>query len=183
MMDRKISRPLGLALKRLGVDGAFAGYASVFGVLDAQGDRVAPGAFAASIARWKAAGQWPPFLWQHDPGEPIGRFDRLAEDVRGLAVEGRLALDTRRGREAHALLKLGAIDGLSIGYTPVAAAAGAAGSRLLRAVELHEISLVTLPANQAARVAWVKTAPPVPPPGRAEAILGNLRRAARVLRP
>lgn len=180
MMAVKTSRPFGLALSQLGADGAFAGYASVFGVLDAQGDRVAPGAFAASLARWKAAGQWPPFLWQHDQGEPIGRFDALAEDARGLKVAGRLALQTRRGREAHALLKLGAIDGLSIGYTPLAAAPGEGGARLLRKVDLHEISLVTLPANHAARIAWVKAAVP-PPPDHAGAILGNLRRAARIL--
>ena len=114
--------------------------------------------------------------------QPIGRFDRVFEDATGLRVEGRIALETMRGREALALLRLGALDGLSIGYSTVGAAIAGDGARLLKTLELHEISLVTLPANDAARVAWVKAAP-----GEATelstAIIANLRRAAEAIAP
>ncbi|PWR19142.1 HK97 family phage prohead protease [Zavarzinia compransoris] len=176
------SAPVAIALKRAGAEGVFAGYASVFGVTDAQGDRVAPGAFRRSLERWRGLGQMPPFLWQHDMAEPIGRFDLVAEDERGLRVEGRLALETVRGREAQALMRLGAVNGLSIGYSTVAARIDGDGARLLTGLDLHEISLVTLPANEAARIAWVKAARP-DETGLNAAIIANLRRAADALAP
>lgn len=177
----EVGRPTGRLLKRLAPDGSFAGHASVFAVTDAQGDRVQPGAFAASLADWRRRGQMPPLLWQHDLAQPIGRIDRLEEDATGLLVEGRLSLETARGREAVALLRLGALDGLSIGYATVSATVAADGARLLKTVELHEISLVTLPANEAARIAWVKSAAGDLP--AVSAIVSNLRRAAAALRP
>jgi HK97 family phage prohead protease len=182
MTMEKQGPPVTFALKRAAADGSFAGYASVFGVTDGQGDRVAVGAFRDSLARWREGGHLPPFLWQHDMAEPIGRFDLVVEDSHGLRVEGRLALDTSRGREAQALLRLGALDGLSIGYSTIAAKAAGDGSRLLTALELHEISLVTLPANEAARIAWVKAARP-DETGLNAAIIANLRRAADALAP
>ncbi|MFA5120000.1 HK97 family phage prohead protease [Zavarzinia sp.] len=177
----EVTRPFPWSLKRLAPDGSFAGYASRFGVTDAQGDRVLPGAFQASLKRWAGLGHWPPFLWQHDMAEPIGRLDLVAEDEQGLRVEGRLSLETARGRDAVALLRLGALDGLSIGYSTVAAGIAGDGARLLKTVELHEISLVTLPANEAARVDWVKSAGPAAA-ASADSILANLRRAAAALR-
>ncbi|MCF4166481.1 HK97 family phage prohead protease [Zavarzinia compransoris] len=176
MTSIEIGRPVAWRVKAIAPDGAFAGYASVFGRTDSEGDRVVPGAFRASLARWRDAGRLPPFLWQHDMAQPIGRFDRVIEDETGLRVEGRLALETARGREALSLLRLGALDGLSIGYSTVGAAIAADGARLLQAIELHEISLVTLPANDAARVSWVKAAPGEA--GLTTAIIANLRRAA-----
>ncbi|PWR22746.1 HK97 family phage prohead protease [Zavarzinia aquatilis] len=178
----EVGRPSGRQLKRLAPDGSFAGYASVFAVTDAQGDRVLPGAFAASLGDWRRRKALPPFLWQHDMAEPIGRFDRVEEDETGLLVEGRLSLETARGREALALLRLGALDGLSIGYSTVAAGVAGDGARLLKTLTLHEISLVTLPANEAARIAWVKAARP-DEAGLSQAIVSNLRRAAAALRP
>jgi hypothetical protein len=180
MKPYEVSTPLSWQMKRLAADGSFAGYASVFDVVDVQGDRVLPGAFAASLARWRGGGQLPPFLWQHDMAEPIGRFDLVAEDGQGLRVEGRLALDTRRGREAQSLLRLGALDGLSIGYSAVTTGVDGQGVRLLKVLDLHEISLVTLPANEAARIAWVKAAPGTET--TTAAIAANLRRATAALR-
>ena len=140
-------------------DGSFAGRASRFGIVDRQGDRVEAGAFAASLVRWRLRGAWPAMLWQHDAARPVGRWTHMAEDAEGLVVEGRLALDTAQGREAHVLLKFGAIDGLSIGYVPVRARRERAGGvRVLSELALVEISLVTIPANEASRVAWVKSA-------------------------
>ncbi|MBY0407102.1 MAG: HK97 family phage prohead protease, partial [Rickettsiales bacterium] len=98
-------------------------------------------------------------LWQHQQEEPIGVFSQIAEDANGLYVQGRLLLDIQRAREAHALLKEGAISGLSIGYSPVRYRIDeATGVRKLAEVELWEISLVTFPANEAAQVTVVKGA-------------------------
>lgn len=147
-----------LALKAAGDDGAIEGYGSVFGVRDAYSDIVAAGAFAASLASHKSAGTMPAMLWQHDSDEPIGVWTAMVEDEKGLRVTGRLAMETTRGREAHALLKMGAINGLSIGfYSKQWNYDRDSDIRTLTEVELWEVSLVTFPANQAARVQSVKT--------------------------
>ncbi|MFP6728974.1 MAG: HK97 family phage prohead protease [Alphaproteobacteria bacterium] len=143
-------------IKALDESGAFEGYASVFDVVDGFDDRVAPGAFAASLAASRG-GRGVKMLWQHDAAEPIGAWDAITEDARGLYVRGRLLLDVRRGAEAHALLKAGAIDGLSIGYTTVEATYDAnKRSRRLSEIALWEISLVTFQACPGAEVVAVK---------------------------
>lgn len=171
-------------LKRatIDADGVFAGYASVFNERDSYGDTILPGAFADSLAAHKAAGTRPALLWNHDAGAPVGRWDLIEEDARGLAVEGRLALETERGREAHALLKHKAIDGLSIGYfVPEGGAERTSEGRTIKRVELPEISLVTLPSNGKARVLEVRS---WQAPGDAEQALrdaGLSRREAKAL--
>jgi uncharacterized protein len=133
-------------------DGAvIAGYASLFGAQDQGGDSVAPEAYAASLRRLAEAGQRVKMLWQHDPSRPIGVWDEVREDARGLWVRGRLLTEVQAAREAKALLEAGAIDGLSIGYRTLRAEK-AAGGRLLREVELWEVSLVTFPMLPDARV-------------------------------
>ena len=92
-------------------------------------------------------------LWQHDPTQPIGVWDEVREDAKGLWVRGRILPDVDKGREAGALLAAGAIDGLSIGYRTVRAERNAKGQRLLQEVELWEVSLVTFPMLAEARVA------------------------------
>lgn len=140
----------GLALR----DGCrIEGYASVFGVADQGGDIVLGGAYRASLARLKAAGRCVKMLWQHDPAQPIGVWEEIAEDAHGLKVKGRILSEVEKGREAVALLAAGAIDGLSIGYRTVTAERDAKGQRLLREVELWEVSLVTFPMLPEARVA------------------------------
>ena len=90
-------------------------------------------------------------LWQHDPTKPIGVWDEVREDGRGLYVKGRLLLDVQTGREAQALLVAGAIDGLSIGYRTVRAEKAAGGRRLLHEIELFaECYLVGLVTRQRA---------------------------------
>lgn len=120
----------------------FAGYAAVFDRPDRGGDVVRAGAFARSLKRGAGA---VPLLWQHDPAKPIGRIEYLKEDRRGLRVIGRL-VDPR----AAALLKGGAIGGLSFGYRVRTAGEGA--PRELTELELVEVSLVTLPMQPMARV-------------------------------
>ena len=118
----------------------FAGYAALFGRVDRGGDMVRAGAFAGSLKRGAV-----PLLWQHQAGRPIGRIETLTEDRRGLRVIGRVV----DGRVA-ALVKAGAVTGLSFGYR-VRDAAGDA-PRELKELDLVEISLVTFPMQPAARV-------------------------------
>ncbi|HEY0274548.1 MAG TPA: HK97 family phage prohead protease [Paenirhodobacter sp.] len=129
------------------------GYASLFSETDQGGDRVAPGAYAASLAKLNAEGVSVKMLWQHDPTEPIGVWDVIREDARGLYVEGRLLPEVARAREAAALVGAGAIDGLSIGYRTVSATKDGSGRRVLHEIELWEVSLVTFPMQRTARVA------------------------------
>ncbi len=124
----------------------FAGYAAVFGHPDRGGDVVRPGAFARAVERGAGA---VPLLWQHQPGRPIGRIEYLKEDKRGLRVIGRLS-EGAAGRDVAALLKEGAVSGLSFGYR-VREASGEA-PRELRELELVEVSLVTFPMQPRARV-------------------------------
>lgn len=133
------------------MDGLFTGYASLFGVPDLGRDVVAPGAFATSLAARGAEGVR--MLWQHDPAEPVGRWLSMREDTRGLRVEGRLNLAVQRARELDALLREGALDGLSIGFRTVRARPERGGTRRLEAVDLWEISLVTFPLQASARIA------------------------------
>lgn len=143
-----------LQVKSLDSSGRFAGYASVFDVLDSQKDIILRGAFAETL---KGRVGEIKMLWQHQQDEPIGVFERMFEDTRGLYVEGKLLLDVARAREAYALLQEKAIGGLSIGYSPIKYRLHEkTGVRMLSQVELWEVSLVTFPANEAAKITVVK---------------------------
>jgi HK97 family phage prohead protease len=136
-------------------DGLFEGYASLFGVADLGRDVVERGAFRESLLRRGLAGV--KLLWQHDPAEPIGRWLSLVEDGRGLFVRGQLSLAVARAREIHALMRIGAVDGLSIGFrSERARTEPRTGLRRLERVDLWEISLVTFPMLPQARVSAVK---------------------------
>lgn len=150
MIERSFAN-LTLETKENAPAGTFEGYGAVFGNTDRDGDIVAQGAFADSLK-----GRLPALLWQHNPKEPIGRFDVVREDKKGLYVKGRLS-QTGRGAEAYELMKMGALDGLSIGFVTREAARNAAtGTRTINKADLMEVSLVTFPANELARVASVK---------------------------
>lgn len=128
------------------------GYASLFGAPDQGGDIVERGAYAASLARLAQEGRRVKMLWQHDPAQPIGIWDEVREDGRGLWVRGRLLDSVARAREAAALISAGAIEGLSIGYRTLRAVKTDKGLRLLKELELWEVSLVTFPMLPGARV-------------------------------
>jgi HK97 family phage prohead protease len=153
-------RDFNLSIKAADVadDGSFSGYGSVFGVTDSYGEIVAPGAFTESLADLKQKKRVVPVLWQHRTAEPIGVYDELSEDDHGLVVRGRLLKDeVAQAREAHALLKAGAVTGLSIGYwVRQASYDEKTGIRTLIKLDLVEVSLVTFPANDDARVEAVK---------------------------
>lgn len=136
----------------LGEDSSISGYASLFDEVDQGGDVVKAGAYGNSLKRLKDAGTRVKLLWQHDPREPIGVWDEVREDKKGLYVKGRLLTETQRGREAAALIRAGAIDGLSIGYRTVKADRDAKGRRQLAELELWEVSLVTFPMLPEARI-------------------------------
>ena len=134
-------------------DGAtISGYASVFGLGDQGGDIVEAGAYECSLDRLASEGRRVKMLWQHDPATPIGVWDEVREDARGLFVKGRLLTEVQQGADAAKLIQAGAIDGLSIGYRTKRARKDDAGNRHLLEVELWEVSLVTFPMQSAARV-------------------------------
>ena len=145
----------GSVLDKLTLDGTFEGYASLFNRRDLGSDVVLPGAFRASLQQRGQSGIR--MLFQHDPGQPIGVWERIYEDARGLFVRGRLALEVAKAREVHALMKAGAIDGLSIGFRAVKGPRDArSGIRNLAEIDLWEISIVTFPMQQDARIGSVK---------------------------
>jgi len=142
----------------LHADGTIEGYASLFGAVDQARDMVMPGAFRETL---KTRGlRKIPMLFQHDPAEPVGVWLELAEDFRGLRARGRLIPDVTRARELLALLRSGAIDGLSIGYRTVRGQIEPRTRvRRLYQVDLWEISIVTFPLLDGARVGTVKQGP------------------------
>ncbi len=140
----------------------FEGYASLFGVPDGAGDVMAPGAFAKSL-RERGLDRIR-MLYQHFAHEPIGVWEEIREDARGLYVRGRLTTDIERGRDVLALLKDGALNGLSVGFkTQRARRDPASGGRVLMEVELWEISVVTFPLLDGSAVTAIGTkAAPLP---------------------
>ena len=152
---------------RIFADGSVEGYASLFGEVDQARDMVMPGAFARTLALRGI--RRIPMLFQHDPAEPIGIWQEIAEDWRGLRVRGRLIPEVMRARELLALLREGAADGLSIGFKTVKARLDPKRRiRKLDQIELWEISIVTFPLLPGARVRAVKAAKaPFASPARA----------------
>ncbi|TXI34764.1 MAG: HK97 family phage prohead protease [Aquipseudomonas alcaligenes] len=149
-------------VKSVGDDGTFSGYGSVFDIPDSYSDVVHPGAFLESLKGWARKGGFPAMLWQHKFDEPLGVYTKMEEDDHGLYLEGRLLIDDDPlARRAYAHLKAGSITGLSIGYS-IPSGGGTwdngAGVYHLNQIDLWEVSLVTFPANDAARVETVKTA-------------------------
>lgn len=139
-------------------DGRFAGYASRFGTLDEGGDIVMPGAFRRSLGR-RGFGRIR-MLFQHDPKEPVGTWERLAEDGTGLWAEGRLVPEVPRAEALRRLIARGAVDGLSIGFRAVRAMREPrTGHRRLWQIDLWEISIVTFPMVDGARIAPGKAMP------------------------
>lgn len=129
----------------------FAGYAAVFDRVDRGGDVIRPGAFARAVA---AGPGHVPLLWQHRPDRPIGRIETLAEDGHGLRVVARLSAASAAGREAAALLRDGALGGLSFGYR--VRGQDQRTNRELTDLDLVEVSLVACPMQPAARVIAVE---------------------------
>lgn len=154
------SQDFGLETKFAAFDGRTAltngseisGYASVFGAPDQSGDIVQSGAYQVSLAALAREGRCVKMLWQHDPTRPIGVWDDIHEDGKGLFVKGRILPNVQGGAEAIALIEAGAIDGLSIGYRTLKSEKKSKKGRLLHELDLWEVSLVTFPMLPQARV-------------------------------
>ena len=144
---------MSLKVKAVEESGEFSGYGSVFGVEDSYGDVVVPGAFTESLDK-----KTPAMLWQHNSREPIGVYTKVEEDSKGLYVEGKLLIDgDPLAARAHAHLQAGSISGLSIGYREQDWEYDSnLGAFKILKIDLWEISLVTFPANDEARVENVK---------------------------
>lgn len=144
-----------MAVGEIEADGTFSGYASLFGKMDLSRDVVEAGAFSRAIRLRGASGIR--MLYQHDPAEPIGSWQDVREDARGLFVRGRLSVGVGRAREVLELLRTRALDGLSIGFRTVRAKKDPkSGVRRILEADLWEISVVTFPMLPEARVATVK---------------------------
>lgn len=155
MKLKTIDRPF--KVKAVKDDGTFTGYGSVFGEIDSYRDVVVKGAFEESLKEFESLGRLVPMLWQHDTRSPIGVYTSLKEDDVGLLVEGQCNMDVQKGRECHALMKQGALTGLSIGYNTEEDAWDEQYTlRRLLKLKLWEISPVTFPAGDSARINGVK---------------------------
>jgi HK97 family phage prohead protease len=162
-------------IKEVTPTGSFAGYGNVYGVKDFGDDIVSHGAFADSLSTMAQKGQMPAMLWQHKAAEPIGVYQSVKEDGQGLHVEGKLALKTARGAEAYELLQMKALSGLSIGFeTKDATYDQKSGVRTINKGDLWEVSLVTFPMNDAARVSMVKGLDGLRDIGEAECFLRDV---------
>jgi HK97 family phage prohead protease len=136
--------------------GRFSGYASVFNRLDSGGDIVMPGAFTKSLQKRRGRIR---LLFQHDPKEPVGLWESLAEDGHGLFVTGRLTGGVERADALRRLIDERALDGLSIGFRTVKASREpGTGHRRLHEIDLYEVSIVTFPMMEDARIAAPLTA-------------------------
>ena len=146
---------VGLALDEVDADGVFSGYASLFGKPDLARDVVERGAFARTLKRRRPESVR--MLFQHDPGQPIGRWLEIRENERGLLVRGRLTPGVAKAQEVLQLIRAGALDGLSIGFRTVRARKDAAsGLRRIVEADLWEISVVTFPMLPEARIDRIK---------------------------
>lgn len=157
--DMKVKQGIALLdIKALEEKGQFEGYASTFGgEPDSYGDIIAPGAFAESLATHAAKGTMPKMFWQHDSREPIGKWLEVGEDTKGLLVKGQLNMGVQRAREAYELLKEGDIDGLSIGYRVRGYEVDEERNVwTLTKLDLHEVSIVSIGANEHATIESVK---------------------------
>lgn len=143
-------------LKRSGPTGSFEGYASIFGNVDQGGDVVDKGAFKEFV---KNEDGRVVVLWQHRTGEPIGTAE-VSQDDKGLAFKGQLVLDDPKAAVARAHMQAKSVTGMSIGYDvlPGGAEFMNSGVRLLKALKLWEISVVTFGMNPAAQIDRVKRA-------------------------
>lgn len=154
MEHKKVS----FEVKSVSETGTFEGYGSVYDVIDQGDDIVTKGAFAESLKSLQEKGRLPALLWQHDASQPIGVYTKMVEDENGLYVEGQLALKTQRGAEAYELMKMGAISGLSIGFmTRADSYDQVSGVRTITKGDLWEVSVVTFPMNDQARIDAVKS--------------------------
>lgn len=166
-------------IKSISDSGAFTGYGSVFNVKDSYSDIVIKGAFTNSLNQWKEKGRLPALLWQHKMDEPIGYYTKMVEDDNGLYLEGQLLIDDDPlAKRAHAHMRAKSLSGLSIGYVLNDYDYDKEKSAfILKDIDLWEVSVVTFPANDEARIDNVKSifeSGDIPPPKEIERVLRDV---------
>lgn len=122
--------------------GGFSGYGSVFNAVDDGGDLILPGAFTESLTK-----RTPKLLYNHDFAEPVGLIQTAIEDAYGLKITAEISAQATRGAHCLSLMRMGALDGLSIGYvvTETQPTNGTGATRVISKIELYEISIVVMP--------------------------------------
>jgi HK97 family phage prohead protease len=152
------SFPFNYEQKELTEEGIFTGYGSIFDdEPDSYGDVIEKGAFTNTLVKQGRNKNGIAMLYQHNHNMPIGVWTEMAEDNIGLRVKGQLAINTTNGKDAYELMKIGAIKGLSIGYTVKREEMDhEKGCRILKEIELWEISPVTFPAKVSATITGIK---------------------------
>jgi HK97 family phage prohead protease len=160
-IQQKTQKLADCEIKIDGKSGQFSGYASVFNGVDSYGDTILPGAYAETLANY-----WPKMFVNHDSYDlPVGKWLDIKEDDTGLFVAGEFTRGMEDADNAYAALKHGTVDGLSIGYhlksddyEPQGGQPDSYGRIIKRVSRLVEISLVTFPADDGARISSVKSA-------------------------
>lgn len=145
------------AVKSITPAGEFEAVAWRYGVIDRQGESIEPGAFAESLENIKKHGVSIPVLMEHNTRQPVGSVLSFEDGPEELVIKGRLAMGLDRAKEAHELLKAGAL-GVSLGFLhsqPDSALID--GVRTFKKADIFEVSLTTTPANPAAQVRTVKS--------------------------
>ena len=140
-----------LDTKALDDEGHIEGLAAGYGNVDFGGDVMLPGSISKSIENKSRI----PMLMAHDHKRPVGVWTELSEQSDGLSVKGRFAMSTSAGKEAYALVKDGAIGGLSVGMHNVKSRMVGRARHIYEAM-LHEVSLVTVPMNERTQILSVK---------------------------
>ena len=151
--------------------GLIIGMAWPFGSADRVGDVIEKGAFAGASAPM-------PMLFAHNPEAVVGVWNRIEERPDGLHVEGKLLIDdVARAREVHAMVRSGAVRALSIGFQTKQAVARKGGGRVIKLLDLAEVSLVSVGMHPGARVTSAKGTA-----AAAIAIAAAIHRAAAALK-
>lgn len=153
MMETKHLGIDALELKFVGEDMVFSGYASVFGGVDAYGDTIDPKAYDQTLIERQRPVR---MRWNHF-GPIIGKWLDIRSDGKGLYVNGQLTPGHSTAVDVYASMKHGAIDGMSIGYIPRLVEEMGEGRRLLKQIDLIEISVVEEPADLGAKIESVKS--------------------------
>lgn len=154
-IERKLLNFEATSLKFKADSGEFEGYASVFGGTDSYGDTILAGAFENTLKNRERPVR---MRWNHF-GPVIGKYDEIYEDEKGLFVRGKLTPGHSLAQDVRASMAHGAVDGLSIGYflNDYSKKEGS-GGRIIKSLDLVEISVVEEPADLNAKVLNVKSA-------------------------
>lgn len=138
--------------------GIFTGFASTFDNIDRTDDMIVRGAFEDTLKSLQARQRQIRMFFNHNPNSVIGGFpsEKAFEDERGLFVQGEINLKTQRGLETFELMKQGVLEDMSIGFV-VKDDEWKDGIRIIKQIDLWEISIVTEPANPEAQITDIKS--------------------------